>query len=369
MDGSLSTCLFQFPELGASFELACMRHAGGMGSRAPFGALVDDTASFVADACAAGRRVVLVGESFGATLALGVALRLEEARTRVAGVVLINPATSYPRSALARLGPPLAALPQPLFLLGLPLLALLVFDLPTQLPAFISLLRSTRLPALLSSPAREAYLGRVALSAFLGRRGRNLDIGPLLALEIFAPDDLAFRLSSWLDEGAATVEPRLSELDAPTLCVVGGRDRLLPSVDEAGRLGRRLGELRGTVRVPGAGHGSTLGPALNLSAAIFGAFGEELRDTDAGARAGSGARADSGGMGGADGAGGASSAPGSARLGEALCELAPGAADWERGLLPRPFAPLGIGDYVRYNRGGDLCPGDARAAAAGAPPG
>ena len=355
MDGSLATCLFQFPALGAAFELACMRHADGMGSRAPFEALVDDAASFVADACEAGRRVVLVGESFGATLALGVALRLAEARTRVAGVVLVNPATPYPRSALARLGPPLAALPNPLFLLGLPLLALLVFDLPTQIPAFASVLRSTRLPALLASPAREAYLGRVALAAFLGRRGPNLAIGPLLALDVFAPDDLSFRLSRWLRDGAAAVEPRLREVDAPVLCVVGGRDRLLPSVDEADRLRARLRDLRGTVVVPGAGHASTLGPALNLTSAIIGAFGDELR-----------------GAGSAAGAAGGSARAGRvprADLGAALGELAPGAAEWERGMVARPFAPLAVGDYARYNRGGALCPeGARRGAPAGAAP-
>jgi hypothetical protein len=39
------------------------------------------------------------------------------------------------------------------------------------------MLLSAKSPALLASPAREAYLGRVALGAFLGVRGRGFAIG------------------------------------------------------------------------------------------------------------------------------------------------------------------------------------------------
>ena len=50
----------------------------------------------------------LLGESFGGILALAVALRLPRVVHRL---VLVNPATSYPRSPWPQLGPRLAQLP------------------------------------------------------------------------------------------------------------------------------------------------------------------------------------------------------------------------------------------------------------------
>ena len=69
-----------------------------------------------------------------------------------------------------------------------------------------------------------------------------------IQVNIFAPEDLAFRLSNWLEPGAAAVEGGLDAVTVPTLLVVGARDRLLPSVDEAARLSARLPEAarRGT---------------------------------------------------------------------------------------------------------------------------
>jgi hypothetical protein len=75
MDGSLLTPFMQYPELGSRFEIACMRHVGGLASRASFAELTEDCASFIRAQTSA-RQVVLVGESFGATLALGAIARL-----------------------------------------------------------------------------------------------------------------------------------------------------------------------------------------------------------------------------------------------------------------------------------------------------
>jgi pimeloyl-ACP methyl ester carboxylesterase len=54
------------------------------------------------------RPVYLLGESFGGILALAVAMRLPRTVHRV---VLVNPATSYPRSPWPALGPRLTQLP------------------------------------------------------------------------------------------------------------------------------------------------------------------------------------------------------------------------------------------------------------------
>ena len=73
MDGSLSTPFMQYCELSTSFELACMRHTDGLSSRASFDELTTACADVVAASTSSGRQVLLVGESFGATLAIAVA--------------------------------------------------------------------------------------------------------------------------------------------------------------------------------------------------------------------------------------------------------------------------------------------------------
>ena len=95
----------QYPELGSCFELACLRHTNGLGSRASFETLADECAAFIGNAAAAGRRVVVVGESFGATLALGTLERLASSSHQPAAVCLVNPATSYSRETARRFGP------------------------------------------------------------------------------------------------------------------------------------------------------------------------------------------------------------------------------------------------------------------------
>ena len=117
-------------------------------------------------------------------------MRVQEVR----GLVLVNPATSYERSNLARFGPICAALQgpllYPLYILSLLGFAALVLTPTYQAPAFISMLAATKIPTLLNNPYREAWLGRVALGAFLGLRAPGLEIGPLLAITPFKPQDL-----------------------------------------------------------------------------------------------------------------------------------------------------------------------------------
>ena len=78
MDGSLSTAFMQYPELSTSFELACMRHSDGLASRASFEDLTASCAAEISASAQSGRQVLLVGESFGATLAIAVAHRLQD---------------------------------------------------------------------------------------------------------------------------------------------------------------------------------------------------------------------------------------------------------------------------------------------------
>ena len=76
------------------------------------------------------------------------------------------------------------------------------------------------------------------MGAYLGMQSEQLGIGPLLAIDVFEPDDMRFRLNAWLAYGADLVNERelARKLTVPMLAVVGDLDRLLPSLDEAGRL-------------------------------------------------------------------------------------------------------------------------------------
>jgi hypothetical protein len=201
------------------------------------------------------------------------------------------------------------------------------------------LILALRQPALLATPAREAFLGRVALSALMGLAdGPQFRIGPLLKPSIFSPSDLAFRLSAWLETGAAAVAPTIASIHTPVLIVAGQRDRLLPSVKEAERLSAIMPASvnRGTVVVPCAGHASTLGTQIDLVAEILAAFAPELglqtakveSMPTAGARPPIGAPNQPSGIG----------------------------AAWANGIIPRTYDSLPVMEYREWNRGGKRCP-------------
>ena len=78
MDGSLSTAFMQYPELSTNFELACLTHSDGLDSRASFEELTASCAAEISASARSGRQVLLVGESFGATLGITVAHRLRD---------------------------------------------------------------------------------------------------------------------------------------------------------------------------------------------------------------------------------------------------------------------------------------------------
>ena len=84
----------------------------------PFPALADAAAAFVEERVAEAptrklKKALVVGESFGGLLALGVARRLPPKHLQ--GVVLANPASSYDRTPWATLGPAVAQLPRELY--------------------------------------------------------------------------------------------------------------------------------------------------------------------------------------------------------------------------------------------------------------
>lgn len=71
-------------------------------------------------------------------------------------------------------------------------------------PSFISTISAQKATELNNNRYREAFVGRVAMGAYLGMRSEQLGIGPLLAIDVFQPEDLAFRLEQWLAYGVIT---------------------------------------------------------------------------------------------------------------------------------------------------------------------
>jgi pimeloyl-ACP methyl ester carboxylesterase len=283
-DGTTLAPFLQFPALGEEFDVKAMQVA--MDDRSTFEDLKDAVINFLVQECIYGRmgeryELCLMGESFGGILAIEVAAALKSNTqysnfVRLQGLILVNPATSYLRSELYRLGPPIA---NSRWLRPIEIIPY-IFGLTTKLvPLFLdeglamqqlfTILSSKGLPAVVNTPQREAYMGRVAMS--LANR-----------LKFMPKDTLKWRLEEWLQWGNAVFEDRLEMLksgiiegeddrgmlrlsrEVKTLIVVGEFDKTLPSLDEADRLAAEVFRNNVVHVVTGAGHASTCGGTLNL---------------------------------------------------------------------------------------------------------
>jgi pimeloyl-ACP methyl ester carboxylesterase len=163
----------------------------------------------------------LCGESFGACLALQVACDYPHL---CQGLILVNPASSYHRGPwYFRAGGLLPWIPEPLYLAmaerGLPLLAALERMDPSDREALATAVRSV--------PPTTSAQRLNLLSRF------HVDLLPL------------------------------GQLDVPTILVAGGRDRLLPSIEEVERLAGWLPRAHIEVS-PESGHACLLERDLDL---------------------------------------------------------------------------------------------------------
>ena len=301
-DGTLVAPFIQLPELGTIFEVRGMEVP--MEDRSSLDGLTDGVLAHLAGE-AEGRDVYLMGESFGGILALEVALAIQTKRKagvgagagagaatpNLMGLVLVNPATSYPRSELERLAPAVAALPEWRYVPGVASLLPLFVD-GYGLPQLLMILRSDALPSVIDTEAREAYMGRTALS--LPDK-----------LKFMPRQTLRWRLEEWLAEGGRRLREAEGEMgsllgDGPTaeaggvpvLVVAGEDDRTLPSVDEARRLEGLVPGCRVHV-VDGAGHAATCGSRVDLAALMRRRFPELMRGGAEGWEFGAAAEADS----------------------------------------------------------------------------
>jgi pimeloyl-ACP methyl ester carboxylesterase len=266
-DGTFLCPFLQFPELGTIFDVRCMTVSTS--DRSSFAQLTECVLQYIQQETMTMRRpIYLMGESFGGLLACNVALQIASDSHQLSdllkGLALINPATSYDRSRLAREGPPVAQLPWWNYPAGL-LQLLPLFTDEHSFQQLLLILTAQALPSVIDNPMREAYMGRVAFSL------------PLV-IPTVTPSTLDWRLHAWLQTGCQYMTTRLHTLfdvhpNLRTLIVVGERDETLPSSEEAIRLQEILPNP--CVRViPDAGHASTCGSRADLAAYMRSHFPE-----------------------------------------------------------------------------------------------
>eukprot|EP00978_Attheya_sp_CCMP212_P001361 scaffold2851_cov40-Attheya_sp.AAC.1 len=229
------------------------------------------------------RQVYIMGESFGGILATAIAMNVTQSlllpnntnthththnNWDLAGLMLINPATCYDRCKLASEGPHVAEIPSFLYPFALLVKLVPLFTDEYSFPQLLLILRSKGLPSVIDTPAREAYMGRVAFS--LPSR-----------LKFMPQETLSWRLQEWLTVGCQFVNQQLQQTkqqgeEAPlqnvkVLVIAGEKDKTLPSMDEAERLMTIFPDCVAHV-VEGAGHASTCGSRVDLAALARGRF-------------------------------------------------------------------------------------------------
>lgn len=170
-----------------------------------------------------GRATYLCGESFGGCLALKLAAQFPNLCDRL---ILVNPASSASRQPWIRWSSVLTQ----------------------QLPTALYHLSTLGLLPFLIAPDRVEIQTQQTL---------------LAAMKAVSPQSAAWRLSL-LAQFMVDRLP-LDRIVQPVLMLASGADRLLPSLQEAKRLERRLADVR-TVRLPASGHACLLENELSLGA-------------------------------------------------------------------------------------------------------
>jgi pimeloyl-ACP methyl ester carboxylesterase/1-acyl-sn-glycerol-3-phosphate acyltransferase len=270
LDGFGISAVAQFNDLSKTFEL--WRMTVSVDDRASFHELVQKPVRFIDDIVGnSSRPVYIIGESFGGllTTAVGMQLRNREQKlgkpNPVKGLVLVNPATSFDESGWDITAPLLAMLGRVTEQPG---------SAPFGLPSAYSVIGGLTLSALI--PSRQQF-GKI-VDTFMSidsvrdpsRFGETLN-GYLdmfrITSEFLPPGLLEHRIKNWLMVGTSVVDSRLTQLDIPSLIVVGTADQLISSKSEADRLTKLLPRAE-KLQVREAGH-FVLDENVNLTEAII----------------------------------------------------------------------------------------------------
>ncbi|CAM9453397.1 unnamed protein product [Chrysoparadoxa australica] len=239
----------QFGKLQATYDVHQL-----ILDRADRSTFADLTKAVLSFLCSSPMPAIVVGESFGAVLALGVALAEPDSVERL---FLVNPATSFPRTAWPILGQVLANTDDRAFTAaGLAAFIGLIPDAAQVGDVIGTLLDPRKKIALRKRPA--ALVDRLRyLWGEIGQVSENLP-----------PETLRWRLRYWLGSGCAKVDDKLADVKVPVTVIAGTADRMLPSVEEARRLASLI-PVCNTVILKGHGHASLFDDRFNLHALIL----------------------------------------------------------------------------------------------------
>ncbi len=300
-DGTILAPFLQFPSLGEEFDVRAMKIDNA--DRSTFVELKERIVAYLLEECK-GRsgnsadRVYLMGESFGGILSTEVAMELNKPKYKesidLKGLVLVNPATSYLRSIVYELAPPIAAAKP-----TIPALegAEYAFRLLTEVvPLFlgecedrfvqqlIGIILFKGLPPAVNNAESEAYMGRVAFAiplrlkfmpkeTFQWRLKEWMEVGSIRFEERFKALQVAQHMKDTADVDAETQTMLKMSEELRTTIVVGEKDAM-PSLEEAERLSSKLFENAHVHVVKGSGHISTCGGSLHLIELLREAFPE-----------------------------------------------------------------------------------------------
>ena len=244
LDGSGLTAWAQFPELARDYDLRAL--AIGADDRSSYADLVGTVSDELASAQAAGREVLLFGESMGA----GVALDVARGQAAPSAVVLVSPATGWDRTWLGRLRYWLVTLPDPLLGLIVALTTYQLLDASMLVTTARRIVTGEKSPVL-DTPARTDYAWSV--------------VRAMPAAFASPPATVRHRIEEWADPSIEAAR-ELSDMRVPTLIVAGTADMRVPAVEEAQRIRDAMKdtcECRVHL-VEGAGHAGVTDDRLNL---------------------------------------------------------------------------------------------------------
>ena len=281
LDGFGISATAQFDDLASSFELWRMT-VDKNNVHSTFSDLVDAVVEFVKDATSTSetspREVILCGESFGGLLACAVAMALSSRKLPdmlLKGMVLVNPATSFDETNWERFVPLMTSLRY--------------LETQEEIIDDQGNFRMNNVEQVLPTPY--SVLGGLALAATIPDSKQYSSIFDLILRNVNSvPNDkilsvssdgfrilaeylpavtLERRVTQWLPVGTSVVNNprRLANLHVPTLIVAGNDDNMLPTKEEADRLGKLLPDCV-KMNIPGAGH-FVLDARVNLTEVLI----------------------------------------------------------------------------------------------------